>query len=107
MLITGATGALGGALTRHLVGEHGVNQLVSVPAIYHAVVRHPAFADLDVSRVRWISYGGAPIAESLVHRIKDAFLLRQDITPLRFTDFRVEHDVRGIVGDLHHFLGVA
>jgi long-chain acyl-CoA synthetase len=55
------------------VGEHGVNQLVSVPAIYHAVVRHPAFADLDVSRVRWISYGGAPIAESLVHRIKEAF----------------------------------
>ena len=42
------------------VGEHGVNQLVSVPAIYHAVLRHPRFADLDVSRVRWISYGGAP-----------------------------------------------
>jgi long-chain acyl-CoA synthetase len=55
------------------VGEHGVNQLVSVPAIYHAVVRHPAFAELDVSRVRWISYGGAPIAENLVHRIKEAF----------------------------------
>jgi long-chain acyl-CoA synthetase len=55
------------------VGEHGVNQIVSVPAIYHAVVRHPAFAGLDVSRVRWISYGGAPIAESLVHRIKEAF----------------------------------
>jgi long-chain acyl-CoA synthetase len=55
------------------VGEHGVNQLVSVPAIYHAVVRHPKFAELDVSRVRWISYGGAPISESLVHRIKEAF----------------------------------
>ncbi|MHB8531584.1 MAG: class I adenylate-forming enzyme family protein [Solirubrobacteraceae bacterium] len=55
------------------VGEHGVNQLVSVPAIYHAVLRHPAFAQLDVSRVRWISYGGAPIAESLVHRIQEAF----------------------------------
>jgi acyl-CoA synthetase (AMP-forming)/AMP-acid ligase II len=55
------------------VGEHGVNQLVSVPAIYHAVVNHPRFAELDVSRVRWISYGGAPIAESLVHRIKQAF----------------------------------
>ena len=27
-------------------------------------------------------------------RIKDAFLLRQDIIPLRFTDFRMEHDVR-------------
>ncbi|HXD53963.1 MAG TPA: AMP-binding protein [Solirubrobacteraceae bacterium] len=55
------------------VGEHGVNQLVSVPAIYHAVLRHPAFRDLDVSRVRWVSYGGAPISESLVHQIKDAF----------------------------------
>jgi long-chain acyl-CoA synthetase len=55
------------------VGEHGVNQLVSVPAIYHAVLRHPAFAALDVSRVRWISYGGAPIAESLVHEIMAAF----------------------------------
>ncbi|HEX5225376.1 MAG TPA: AMP-binding protein [Solirubrobacteraceae bacterium] len=55
------------------VGEHGVNQLVSVPAIYHAVLRHPKFPDLDVSRVRWVSYGGAPISESLVHEIKEAF----------------------------------
>jgi len=55
------------------VGVHGVNQLVSVPAIYHALVHHPKFAELDVSRVRWLSYGGAPIAESLVHRLKDAF----------------------------------
>jgi len=57
----------------HAVAEHGVNQLVSVPAIYHAVIRHPRFAELDVSRVRWISYGGAPIAVSLVEAIKDAF----------------------------------
>ncbi len=55
------------------VGEHGVNQLVSVPAIYHALLNHPRFADLDVSRVRWLSYGGAPIAESLVHSIQAAF----------------------------------
>jgi long-chain acyl-CoA synthetase len=55
------------------VGEHGVNQIVSVPAIYHAVLGHPRFAELDVSRVRWISYGGAPIAESLVERIKQGF----------------------------------
>ena len=55
------------------VGEHGVNQLVSVPAIYHAVLRHPDFPELDVSRVRWISYGGAPIAESLVEQIMQAF----------------------------------
>jgi acyl-CoA synthetase (AMP-forming)/AMP-acid ligase II len=55
------------------VGQHGINQLVSVPAIYHAVLNHPRFAELDVSRVRWISYGGAPISESLVHAIKQAF----------------------------------
>jgi long-chain acyl-CoA synthetase len=55
------------------IGSHGVNQLVSVPAIYHAVTRHPRFPTLDVSGVRWVSYGGAPIAESLVHRIKEAF----------------------------------
>jgi len=55
------------------VGQNGVNQLVSVPAIYHAVIRHPEFASLDVSGVRWVSYGGAQIAESLVHQIKEAF----------------------------------
>jgi long-chain acyl-CoA synthetase len=55
------------------VGEHGVNQLVSVPAIYHAVIHHPRFASLDVSGVRWVSYGGAPIAESLVASIQRAF----------------------------------
>ncbi len=30
--------------------------------------------------------------------------LRLGITPLRFTDFRVEHDARGILGDVRHFL---
>jgi very-short-patch-repair endonuclease len=37
-------------------------------------------------------------------RIKDAFLLRHGITPLRFTDFRVDHDPPGILRDLRHFL---
>ena len=55
------------------IGEHRVNQLVSVPAIYHAVIRQPRFAQLDVSGVRWVSYGGAPIAESLVEAIQQAF----------------------------------
>jgi acyl-CoA synthetase (AMP-forming)/AMP-acid ligase II len=55
------------------VADDRVNQLVSVPAIYHAVMRHPRFSELDVSDVRWISYGGAPIAESLVQAIKQAF----------------------------------
>ena len=52
------------------VGEHGVNLLVSVPAIYHVLIGTPQFADLDVSHVRWVAYGGAPIAPSLVAKIK-------------------------------------
>jgi len=40
-------------------------------------------------------------------RIKDAWLLRHGVTPLRFTDFRVEHDACGILGDLRHFLNIA
>jgi hypothetical protein len=40
-------------------------------------------------------------------RVKDAALLRQGITPLRFTDFRVEHDITGILADLRHFLALA
>jgi long-chain acyl-CoA synthetase len=55
------------------VAAEGVNLLVSVPAIYHALIAHPKFAGSDTSGVRWLAYGGAPIAESLVARIKDAF----------------------------------
>ncbi len=51
----------------------GVNQLVSVPAIYHALLRFPGFAETDVSGVRWVSYGGAPIDEAMVARIMEAF----------------------------------
>jgi len=50
-----------------------VNQLVSVPAIYHALMRFPGFAEIDVSGVRWVSYGGAPIDEAMVARIMKAF----------------------------------
>jgi acyl-CoA synthetase (AMP-forming)/AMP-acid ligase II len=55
------------------VSEHGVQMLTSVPAIYHALTRHPAFDTADLSAVRWVSYGGAPIAASMVHKIMEAF----------------------------------
>jgi acyl-CoA synthetase (AMP-forming)/AMP-acid ligase II len=53
--------------------EERVDMLTSVPAIYHALTRHPTFADADLSAVKFVSYGGAPIAASSVHRIMDAF----------------------------------
>jgi hypothetical protein len=40
-------------------------------------------------------------------RRKDAALQRLGLTPLRFTDFRVEHDARGILSDLRHFLNLS
>jgi long-chain acyl-CoA synthetase len=53
--------------------EEGVQMLTSVPAIYHALTRHPLFHQTDLSAVRWVSYGGAPIAADSVHKIMEAF----------------------------------
>jgi long-chain acyl-CoA synthetase len=55
------------------VREEGIQMLTSVPAIYHALTRHPLFEQTDLSHVRWVSYGGAPIAADSVHRIMNAF----------------------------------
>jgi very-short-patch-repair endonuclease len=40
-------------------------------------------------------------------RRKDIALQRRGLTPLRFTDFRVEHEPRGVLGDLRHFLNLS
>jgi acyl-CoA synthetase (AMP-forming)/AMP-acid ligase II len=55
------------------VSEEGIQMLTSVPAIYHALTRHPLFEQADLGIVRWVSYGGAPIAAASVHKIMDAF----------------------------------
>ncbi len=55
------------------VSEEHVDMLTSVPAIYHGLTRHPAFAKADLRSVRYVSYGGAPIAASSVAQIQDAF----------------------------------
>jgi acyl-CoA synthetase (AMP-forming)/AMP-acid ligase II len=55
------------------VAEHRITLLTSVPTIYELVLRHPDLATTDVSSVRTLSYGGAPIAPDLVHRLLTAF----------------------------------
>ena len=55
------------------VTEERVDMLTSVPAIYHALTRHPAFAEADLSSVTFVSYGGAPIAGDSVRAIMAAF----------------------------------
>ncbi|MFT4008701.1 MAG: AMP-binding protein [Nocardioidaceae bacterium] len=50
-----------------------ISFLVTVPAVYALILRRPEFADADVSGVRWVGYGGAAIAPSLVADLKAAF----------------------------------
>ncbi len=47
--------------------------MVTVPAVYALLLRRPEFAGTDVSGVRWVGYGGAPIAPSLVRSLQEAF----------------------------------
>lgn len=50
-----------------------INFLVTVPAIYALVLRHPRFAAVDTSSIGWVTYGGAPIAPTLVRALQEAF----------------------------------
>ena len=50
-----------------------IDVLTTVPAIYWMAINRPQFAETDVSSVRTLSYGGAPIAPELVTRIMKAF----------------------------------
>ena len=55
------------------IAKERINLLTSVPAIYWLAINQPNFKDLDTTGIRWVSYGGAPIAPELVGRIMEAF----------------------------------
>ncbi len=55
------------------IEDERIAMLTTVPAIYWLAINQPSFAEVDVSAVRWVSYGGAPIAPELVRRINQAF----------------------------------
>jgi len=55
------------------IEEERIDTMVTVPAIYWLAISQPAFADIDISSVRSVSYGGAPIAPELVARLAKAF----------------------------------
>ncbi|KWX25846.1 acyl-CoA dehydrogenase [Mycolicibacterium wolinskyi] len=50
-----------------------ISFMVTVPAVYALLLRHPNFAEANVSTLRTVAYGGAPIAPTLVHALKVAF----------------------------------
>jgi long-chain acyl-CoA synthetase len=56
-----------------LIGDERVNSLTSVPAVFWLAIQQPNFAEIDTTGVRWVMYGGAPIAPDLVVRILESF----------------------------------
>src|SRR5262249_51541079 len=55
------------------VRDERIDLLTSVPAVFWLAMNQPNFKELDMARVRWLTYGGAPIAPDLVGRIMEAF----------------------------------
>jgi acyl-CoA synthetase (AMP-forming)/AMP-acid ligase II len=56
-----------------LIHQERINWLISVPAIYWLAINQPNFQTRETLEVRWLCYGGAPIAPDLVLRILEAF----------------------------------
>jgi acyl-CoA synthetase (AMP-forming)/AMP-acid ligase II len=55
------------------IRDERINLLTSVPAVYWVAINQKNFNEIDATKIRWISYGGAPIAPELVARIMEAF----------------------------------
>jgi long-chain acyl-CoA synthetase len=56
-----------------VIRDERINLLTSVPAVYWFAINQPNFKELDTTEIRWLTYGGAPIAPELVARIMEAF----------------------------------
>lgn len=55
------------------IRDERINLLTSVPAVYWLAINQPNFQEIDVTNIRWLTYGGAPIAPELVARIMESF----------------------------------
>lgn len=55
------------------IAEERISSLTSVPAIHWLAINQPNFREIDATHVRWVMYGGAPIAPDLVGRICEAY----------------------------------
>ena len=65
--------AFDGARMIDTLDHERISACTAVPAIYYFILNHPSFAPSRMSAVRWVSYGGAPIAPALVERIAESF----------------------------------
>ncbi|MEZ5218638.1 MAG: AMP-binding protein [Ilumatobacteraceae bacterium] len=58
------------AFLRAIVDEH-VTMVTSVPAIFWLAMNQPNFADFDISGVRYVTYGGAPMAPEIIAKLRE------------------------------------
>jgi len=54
-----------------LIHEQRIEQMFMVPTMIQMIVDHPDFGHYDLSCVTHIGYGGSPISEALVSRIRE------------------------------------
>jgi fatty-acyl-CoA synthase len=52
--------------TLNLIAEHRVTWMFGVPAMFQALTAEPGWADADLSSVRAVEAGGAPVPEELI-----------------------------------------
>ena len=55
------------------IGDEQINILTSVPAIFWLAMSQPNFPDIDVSGIRWVTYGGAPTAPDVIAKLRSSF----------------------------------
>ncbi|HEX5496003.1 MAG TPA: AMP-binding protein [Mycobacteriales bacterium] len=55
------------------ISDERIRVVTSVPAIFWHALNQPNLAEFDLTGVGWATYGGAPIAPSLVQRIVEGF----------------------------------
>src|SRR5690606_8403870 len=56
-----------------LIEREPVTNLYLVPTLYHDILAPPAFTRTATGRVRKLRFAGAPMPESLLRRLHDAF----------------------------------
>jgi fatty-acyl-CoA synthase len=53
-------------LVLDLIAKERINHFFAVPAMLRSLVEHPSFGNVDLSSLRWILCGGAPVPPDLV-----------------------------------------
>ncbi len=56
-----------------LIAHEKISNLYLVPTLYHDLVHSDAFATADVSSVRKLGFAGAPMPDSLLRKLNEAF----------------------------------